>query len=167
MNIKELTKQIASINKNAGAFRDAVQSALIGCAYFAMKDGNTTPFNELLKAVGEGTRKKGITMWAELFAPVYVKEGELKLSKTTAKQYVVLNEADFAPYLEEMNAGPKWYEIAGREKVKSVWEADKYLEHVVSMLEKHGVASDVVAKVKDAEMAVRIQKAALEEMVEV
>lgn len=163
MNMKALSKSIAQISKSSAAFATSVQEALISAAYYAMKDGNITPFNDILSAVGNGTRKKGITMWAELFAPVYIKEEKFAFSKKAALQFAILNEGDFAEYEAAMREGPLWCDIVGKEKVQSVWSADSYLENVVKTLRKHGVDSDVIAKVEAAEMEVRIAKTALAE----
>jgi hypothetical protein len=162
INVKALSAKIGLVRANAEATRELIQGLLPSCAYYAMKDGNVTPFNQLLEAAVKGrVTTKGIIAWAELFAPVYIKNEQFQYSKNAAGQIHVTSEADFKEYEAEM-VQVKWYEIVGEEKVKSTWQADAYLENVIKTLRKHGVSSDVIAKVELAEMEVRVAKAALE-----
>ena len=162
MSAKTLLSEIKRIGGSAVMVRGAIQDALIPCAYYAMKDGNVTPFRELLKAAVEGrVATKGIVAWAELFAPVYIKDETFHLSQKSAKMYAVLDPESFEEYRTEM-VKVKWYEIVGEERVKSTWAVDTYLEGVVKTLRKHGVDSDIVSKIESAEMEARIAKSALE-----
>ena len=159
-----LNAAISAIRKNSTEFREAVHEALISCAYYATKDSNVTPFNDLLEAVGDGTRKKGITTWAEVFAPVFIKDERFQYSKKAGTGFAVLNEDDFAQYEKEMRDGPKWFEIVRAEKVESIWDAGEYLERVVKNLQKHGADSKLVEMVRNAEIAARVMATKVEEL---
>lgn len=133
-NIK-LAAQIRSINTKSSKLREQIQDVLISCAYHAMKDGQITPFNDLLKAVGSNTRVKGITMWAEKFGCVMVKDDKFVLNKSAKAKTDVTCEDDFAPYYAEMVAS-KWYDVAPKEVKTSIFEATTYLDGVAKRLEK-------------------------------
>lgn len=163
MTTKNLTASIRSIKSNRVKLQGIIQEALISCAYYAMKDGNTTPFNQLLDAVGNSIHVKGITMWAELFAPVHVKDKQFVLSKKRRDEHAVLNEDDFAPFEAEMRQAP-WYEIAGKQRVESIWDCGDYLQNVAKTLRKHGVDSGIIAEIERVEMMARIAKTRAEDM---
>lgn len=157
MSPKDLSKTINAIGKASEKFATVVQEALISCAYYAMKDGNTTPYNDLLEAVGDSTRIKGLTAWAELFSPVHIKEGRFALSKGAAKQIHVTCAEDFAEYESEMRAGPRWDKIVAKEQRESIWDSGKYLERVTKKLNSQG-EHDLAKAIMDAELAVRIKR---------
>lgn len=153
---KKLTAQIAAISRASEKFAEVVQETLISCAYYAMKDGNTTPFNDLLDAVGNGTRIKGLTAWAELFAPVHIKDERFALSKGAAKGFHINDEEDFAEHEATMRAGPRWDKIVAKESVESIWDTAKYLDRVFSKLDKQG-EHGLMQALRDAELAYRIK----------
>ena len=127
ITVKSLSAKIGLVRANAEATRELIQGLLPSCAYYAMKDGNVTPFNQLLEAAVKGrVTTKGIVAWAELFAPVYIKNEQFQFSKKAAGQYHVTDEETFKEYEAEMRL-VKWYEIVGEEKPKSTCAADAYL----------------------------------------
>lgn len=140
MTAKQLTQSIRGIKAARLKLQDKVQEALISATFYAAKDGNVEPFNQILDAVGNATHVKGITMWVELNAPAIVREGKFTLNKTAKKEYAVENEDDFVQYEDELRAGVKWYEIAGKQKVESVFLPDSYLGKVADKFEKEGYA---------------------------
>lgn len=137
MNAKKLSAAIKSIKTNAAKLRESIQDALVSCAFFAMKDGNTEPFNQLLDAVGSSTRIKGLTTWAETFAPVVVRDGKFALNKTAKKELSVTDEEGFAEYEVEMRK-INWWEIVGEEKAESIFDECKYMERVIKKLRDEG-----------------------------
>jgi hypothetical protein len=139
MNGVKLAAQIRSIRNNTKNLRTQVQEALISCAYHAVKDGQITPFNQLLDAVGNGTRVKGLTLWAETYGFVRVKEGRFVLNKSARDKTAVLNEDDFAPFEKAMREDVQWYDMVPKEAVKSAFDPSTYLTHVLEKLEKEGV----------------------------
>lgn len=158
MSKSALNEALGTIRYNNAVQRALIQEALISCAFYAMKDANVTPFNQLLEACGTGeTRIKGITMWAETFAPVYIKDGKFAYSKKAGSTIAVTSEEDFVRYEADMRKGPSWAEIAPKEKAVSIWDCAEYLEGVVKRLQKHGVDSDVIAAVEQVELMVRIR----------
>lgn len=150
MNTKVLSSSISRIRGNTESLRTEIHEVLIACAYYAMKDGNVTPFNDLLDAVAGTVRQKGITLWAETFAPCYIKQGKFAYSKKTGSQISVSSPEDFAPFEAEMRL-VKWWTMAPKEKVKSIFDPVSYLDGVIRHLEKHNVAQEVIAFVRQAE----------------
>jgi hypothetical protein len=138
MNSTKLAAQIRSIRTNAVKMREQIHEALISCAYYAVKDGNTNPFNQLLDAVGSTARLKGITMWSEVYGFVRVKDEKFVLNKSARKEADVTDEASFASFEAEMRSGPKWWEIVGKEAVTSIFDPSKYIEGVIAKLDKEG-----------------------------
>lgn len=138
MTAKELTTAIKGIKTNRVKLQDSIQEALISATFYAMKDGNTTPFNQLLDAVGNATHIKGITMWTELNAPVLVRDKVFILNKSAAKELDVTCLEDFTPYEEDFRVGAKWYEIAGAQKIESIFDPMNYLGKVADKLAKEG-----------------------------
>lgn len=150
MNSTKLSAQIKSIRGNTAKLREQIQEVLISCAYYAVKDGDVGAFNRLLDAVGTATRVKGLTLWAETWGFVRVKNEAFVLNKAARnEQGAVLNESDFAPMEEMMRAAPKWYEMVPKEKVASMFDAGVYLTHVIEKLGKEG-QSDVAKYIEAA-----------------
>ena len=138
MTAKQLTSAIKSIRTSREKFQEQVHEALIASTFYAMKDGNVTPFNQLLDAVGNATHIRGITMWAETYAPVIIRQGVFTLNKSAAKEHNVTTEADFEAYEAEIRQGAKWYEISGPQKAVSIFDPANYLGKVADKLEKEG-----------------------------
>ncbi len=140
MTTKQLNSAISAIRKARVKMQELVHEALVSATFYAMKDGNVTPFNQLLDAVGQATHIKGITMWAELNAPVIVREGAFTLNKTAKKEIHIENVDDFAPYEADIRQQPKWYEVAPKQKAESIFMPDSYLGKVADKLEREGFA---------------------------
>ena len=137
-SIKELNKSIKAIGTNANKFRGAVHTALIACAYHSAKDGQITPFNDLLKAVGNGTRKAGIVLWAETYGFVQLKNGEFINNKAGRVGHSITDEASFEPYRVKMETSPHWADIVPAEKNVSVFDQNKYLLDVLARITAKG-----------------------------
>lgn len=156
MNPKALATSIKNISTNATKMREAVQEALVSAAYYAFKDGDTGPFNHILDAVGNGTHKKGITMWIEICAGIgRVKDGKIVLNKKVRGESAVTDEASFAEYEAEMRK-VAWHEIAGVQKAESVFEATKYIDNVIKKLERENCL-ELANMIRQTELAYRIQ----------
>lgn len=140
MNSKQLKNAIAGIKRNREKLQEQIQDVLIAATFYAMKDGNVTPFNQLLEAVGNATHVKGITIWSETFAPVMVRDGAFTLNKTAAKEHDVHSVEDFAGYEAELREAVKWYEIAGKQKAVSIFDPAGYLGKAADKLDKEGFA---------------------------
>lgn len=149
MSSIKLSAQIRSIGANSKKVREQIQEALISCAYYAAKDGNTNPFNQLLAAVGTATRIKGLTAWGEVYGFVQVKSGKFILNKTARKEANVTDEASFAEFEAVMRSSPMWFDIVPAETIASIFDASHYLSGVIAKLEKEGVA-DVVPFITEA-----------------
>lgn len=138
MTKSQFSKTINGITKSREVLQATVQEALITATYYAMKDGNAEPFNQICDAVGSAVYLKGITLWAETYAPVIVKDGSFVLNKKAAKEHNVLNEDDFAPIEAEIRQGVAWYDIAPRQRAVSMFEPSGYLSSVAKKLEREG-----------------------------
>jgi hypothetical protein len=136
MTTVKLSAQIRSIKSNSKKVREQIQEALISCAYYAAKDGNTNPFNQLLSAVGSATRIKGLTLWAETYGFVLVKNEQFALNKSARTKHPVLNEQDFEQYEKAMREAPMWFDMVPAEKAVSVFDVSSYLSNVIAKLEK-------------------------------
>lgn len=157
---QSLTKTIRSIKSSAGKFRELVQEALISCAFYAYKDGNTTPFNDLIAAAGNGTHIQGITRWIELASMIgRVKDGEIVVNKKVRDQSGVINEETFAPYEKAMRAAAPWYEIAGKQKPESVFDEGQYMKRVYKKLTENGYPG-LAEELKQAELKFLARSAA-------
>lgn len=149
MSSTKLSAQIRSIKGNSKNLREQIQEALISCAYYAAKDGNTNPFNQLLEAVGTATRIKGLTAWAEIYGFVQVQKEKFILNKSARKEANVTDEASFAEFESVMRSSSMWFEIVPTEKAVSIFDAFHYLSGVIAKLEKEGIA-DIVPYITDA-----------------
>lgn len=159
MELKKLNTLISSIGKKSSTLRDDIQAALIGCAEQAQLHRNTTPFNNLFKAVGAGTRLEGMLKWASLYAPVHFKDEKVLLSDKRQKEFDGTVE-ELAATLE---ASEKWYAIAKPEKVENPWDSFKFaetialhLEQAAKKAEKNG-DTNLSQIIKDAELLLRVE----------
>lgn len=170
MELKKLNTLISRIGKNAGKLRDDIQNALIGCAEQVVLHRNTTPFNNLFKAVGTGTRLEGMLKWASLYAPVNFKDGLVVLSDKQQKEMIATMTHD--ELAGELAQSEKWYAIAKPEPVANPWDSQKfaetlalYLENAAKKAEKNGDAN-MSQLVKEAEMLFRVKLNAQYDVVE-
>lgn len=151
MELKKLNALISSIGKKSATLRDDIQKALIGCAEQAQLHRNTTPFNNLFKAVGTGTRLEGMLKWASLYAPVHFKDGKVVLSDKRQKEY----DGTAEELAATLATSEKWYAIAKPEPVANPWDSKKFAENLALYLEKAAKKADK----EDPELAKLIQTA--------
>jgi hypothetical protein len=155
LQIAALQALFGTIKSDAATFANNVQEALITCAYFAFKDGNTTPFNQLLAAVGNGTHIAGITRWIELVAGIgRVNKGVIILNKKVRDESGVIDEVTFQPFYDEMSK-VMWLNAAPKQKAESVFDEADYVKRVVAKLTKEGYPK-LAAMIKDTELAYAI-----------
>ena len=165
----KLAAQIRSIKGNSSKLKTQIQDTLISCAYYAAKDGQVTPFNQLLEAVGTSARIKGLTMWGEVYGFVQVKQGKFVLNKTQRKEANITDEASFASFEATMRAAPLWCDLVPKESTTSIFDASVYLDHVIAKLDKEGASTakaflmDAVDKYKKADAMIKLQLEAMEE----
>ena len=151
MELKKLNTLISSIGKKSATLRDDIQEALIGCAEQAQLHRNTTPFNNLFKAVGTGTRLEGLLKWASLYAPVHFKEGKVVLSDKRQKEY----DGTAEELAATLATSEKWYAIAKPEPIANPWDSKKFAENLALYLENAAKKADK----EDHELAKLIQTA--------
>ena len=159
MDTSALKKSINSIGKTSTKLRDNIQHALISCVYQDIK-GNTDYFNMLLKAVGTGARLQGIVLWAEThgFVQYSKKEGKFINNKSKRAGLAEMSDAEFDTLYAELLVSAKWYEIAGKEPVKSAFDVSDYMKGVEKKLEGEGQA-DMLDFVHQAVLAFKKQQA--------
>lgn len=161
MEAKKLNQLIKSIGTSAKTAREQIQIALCGCAYQVVFHRNTDPFNRLLEAVGNGTRKEGMLKWASTYAPIHFAKGEVKLSDARQKEMVAtLTEEEFAATMAE---SALWYDMAKPVPIANPWDSVKFaetlalhLEQAAKKAEKNG-DSELAKLVQDAEMLFRVK----------
>ena len=151
MELKKLNALISSIGKKSATLRDDIQEALIGCAEQAQLHRNTTPFNNLFKAVGTGTRLEGMLKWASLYAPVHFKDGKVVLSDKRQKEY----DGTAEELAATLATSEKWYAIAKPEPIANPWDSKKFAENLALYLENAAKKADK----EDRELAKLIQTA--------
>ena len=154
MDNKQFANKITSIKATTGKMRELVQEALIGATYLCLKNsGGTTPFQQILDAVGTAAHRQGIVSWSETFAPVMLREEKLVLNKTA---YSDMDKdgilADFDAFIAESGmAEVRWYEIAKEKNTSvSVFDLDKTLDNFCKKLEKNNLAG-LAAALRKAE----------------
>lgn len=134
LNKEELNAGIASIRTSALVARLSIQELLISCAYHVAKDGQTTPFNDLLEAVGAGTRKAGIVLWAETYGCVQLEKGRFIINKKAKMEAHVIDEASFAPLEIEIRANKMWYDMLPKENTPSIFKINNYFDSIIKKL---------------------------------
>lgn len=141
MDNKKFTGNITAIKAATGKMRDLVQDALVAATYLCLKNsGGTTPFQQILDAVGTAAHRQGIVRWAETFAPVMLREEKLVLNKaaySSMDKDTIL--ADFDSFIAESGmVDVKWFEIAKSANTSvSVFDLDKTLDNFCKKLEKN------------------------------
>ena len=157
----ELAKNIKTIAGNADSTNSAIQSALIGAVYVAIKYTNVDPFNQI--AAIKGINQHGIAAFVRKFAPAVLQNGAYKLNNTKhaeLKQRLAELEDDFDAMVSECGMDTDvWFKMAKKVSTPLDFSADSYLENVIKHLDKKG-ASAYAKLIRDA-------KAAFERNVEV
>ena len=136
LTIKQLKTQIVSVRGNSVKLREQIQEVLISCSFHAMKDGQVTPFNDLLDAVGKTAKAENIALWAKKHGCVLVKNERFTVNATARKERPVTSEADFEEYEAEMRASTPWYEMTTNSPEPKPFNLDIYFATVKKHLTK-------------------------------
>ena len=143
MDNKQFAGKIKSITASTARMREEVQSALIAATYLCLKNsGGTTPFQQILDAVGTAAHRQGITQWVETFAPVLLQKDKLLLNKTAWKELDIEGIlADFDKFIAESGMDEvKWYAIAAKSNTtESIWNFGTACDGLFKKLEKNGM----------------------------
>lgn len=137
MNKTKLAAQIRSVRGNSVKLREQIQEVLISCAYHVMKDGQVTPFNDLLDAVGNTAKAENIALWAKKHGCVLVKQERFVINKEARGKVSVSSEEDFAEYEAEMRADTPWYDMTPNSPEPKPFDLVKYLDAVKKHLVKN------------------------------
>lgn len=147
---------ISTITKSKSAFRESVQKALVAATYLCLKNsGGTTPFQQILDAVGTTAHRQGITKWAETFAPVQLIGGKLVLNKTAYKELDVQGiAADFDAFVAESGMMETYWDTIAKDDntTVSVFNLDTTLNNFLKKLEKNDLPG-LAAAIREAEQA--------------
>jgi hypothetical protein len=152
------SKKVASIKKGAASLRSEIQSALVDAVYLCLANsGGTTPFQQILDAVGNTAHRQGITAWMETFAPVRMAKEKVLLNKTEwDKMDRDAALADFDKFIADtgMNAPEShWYVLAKESNTTvSIFNLDTSLDNFLKKLEKNGLG-ELAKKLRLAEQA--------------
>ena len=97
--------------------RDEVHDALYAATYLCLAhSGGTTPFQDILDAVGGAAHRAGIATWMKAFAPVRMANEKVLLNKEVwAKLDKESALKDFDAFMQSIGVnddGKKWYQIA-------------------------------------------------------
>jgi hypothetical protein len=169
------TAALAAVTKSAAKLNTEIQMLLSSAVYFAVKDGNVTPLNELLPAVGKGVRKTAIAQWVLAHAPVVMnddaktmKEQPFKFSrdklekllgldagvKPDAEQAEVYAQTTFESNWTEHKEPPlvplKW---SVAEAIKQVLKTAKGYQGKTTKIEHADLLAQLEAMVKQPEVA--------------
>ena len=135
--------KIGNIRTSTVSMRDDIQDALVAATYRCIAhSGGTTPFQQILDAVGGAAHRQGISTWMENFAPVrFVKDRVLLHKDNWAKMDKVAALADFDAFMQSAGAnddGKKWYQIAKKKNVtESVFNPDSRIISLLRALDSH------------------------------
>lgn len=151
LNLRQLSAQIRSVRGNSIKLREQIQEVLISCAYHAMKDGQTTPFNDLLDAVGNTAKAENIALWAKKHGCVQIKQDRFTINKDARSKVQVSSEEDFEPYEAEMRADTPWYDMTPNSPEPKPFDLAKYLEAVKKHLVKNH--AEALVQVLDTALA--------------
>ena len=135
---KLFSAKVRSIKAGTTKLRDDIQDALVAAFYLTLKDHNTEPFNQILDAVGSAVHRQGISMWAELNAPVRIVKDRFLLNAVAFKAMDADGIlADFDAHLTESGMfDQKWWLVAKKQNTTdSVWDFDSSVARLIKRLE--------------------------------
>lgn len=139
-------KKITAIKSSIGSVRADIQSALIDATYLCIANsGGTTPFQQILDAVGGAAHRQGISTWMETFAPVRMVKEKVLLNKTAwdllDREAALANFPQFIADTEMNEPGNLWYMIAKEKNTtESIFDLDKTLDNFIKKLEKNNLS---------------------------
>ena len=135
--------KIGNIHSSTVAMRDNVQDALIAATYLCIAhSGGTTPFQQILDAVGGAAHRQGISTWMETFAPVRFVNDKVLLHKDNwSKLDKESALADFEAFMQATGVndeGMKWYQIAKEKNVtESIFNPESRINSLLKALDGH------------------------------
>ena len=143
VNAAQFAVKIGNIRTSTVSMRDGIQDALVAATYLCIAhSGGTTPFQQILDAVGGAAHRQGISTWMESFAPVRFAKDKVLLHKDNwAKLDKVAALADFDAFMQSVGAnddGKKWYQIAKEKNVtESIFNVESRLNSFLKALDNH------------------------------
>jgi len=143
VNAAQFAVKIGNIRSSTVAMRDGIQDALVAATYLCIAhSGGTTPFQQILDAVGGAAHRQGISTWMESFAPVrFVKDKVLLHKDNWVKLDKVAALADFEAFMQSVGAnedGKKWYQIAKAKNVtESIFDPESRINLLLKALDSH------------------------------
>ena len=139
----QFSEKIVGIKSATVTMRDTVQEALVAATYLCIAhSGGTTPFQQILDAVGGAAHRQGISTWMETFAPVRFVNDKVLLHKDNWSKLdrdAVL--ADFDKHMQDIGAndeGMKWYQIAkAKNTIESIFNPESRINALLKALDGH------------------------------
>lgn len=141
MEIAKIKALITSIGRAAAKLRKDIQTAAVECLIHAVQHGDVTLADNLIEAVGKGTRKASLRAWFELNGPFVVQTGKgtFGLDAKKAKKLRTEPEADLRARLLDV----PWEDAAPEPKPVSVLDVsvqfDKFLDRLNKLANEPGV----------------------------
>lgn len=143
-------------------YKANVQQLLVMACYFAYKDGNTTPLNQILDMAvnSKAIPVERITRWVELHAQIaFIKKEQFALNKKQRESVAVTNEESFKD-VEKHLMEVSWYDIMKKEVAKSAFDVEAKAEAFIKQLEKHMHDPDTESSVEAFEIMIKAIRAA-------
>lgn len=143
INAAQFAEKIGNIRTSTVVMRDGIQDALRAATYLCLANsGGTTPFQQILDAVGGAAHRQGLATWMETFAPVRFVNDKVLLHKDNwSKLDRVAALADFDTFLNEIGVnddGMKWYQIAKAKNVtESIFNPESRINALLKALDGH------------------------------
>lgn len=138
-------KDIKSLGKDIVSVRSNIQKLLVSATYLCLDNsGGTTPFQQILDAVGGTAHRAGISTWMETFAPVRMVKEKVLLNKTAwdalDREAALANFEQFIVDTEMNEPTNLWYVIAKHKNdTPSIFDLDKTFDAFLKKLEKNNL----------------------------
>lgn len=139
----QFSSKIDGIRSATVTMRDAVQEALVAATYLCIAhSGGTTPFQQILDAVGGTAHRQGLATWMETFAPVRFVNDKVLLHKDNwSKLDKEVALADFGKHMQDIGANDenmRWYQIAKRQNTtESIFNPESRVNALLKALDGH------------------------------
>lgn len=147
MEANEIKTMIGRIGKAAQKLSTQIQLCALECLIHTVKHGDVSLANNLIDAVGKGTRKATLYAWFEINGPFYLPKGKTQLAydKTRADALKQEEEAALRERLEDI----LWTEAKPEPKPVSVFDVVSEFDKFMNRMNKLVKEPEVQVKHKD------------------
>ena len=139
----EFATQIALTKTSIVGMRDHIQNNLYAATYLCLAhSGGTTPFQDILDAVGGAAHRQGISDWMQTFAPVRFVNDKVLLHKDNwAKLDKEAALKDFDAFMQLIGVNDddkKWYQIArAKNDTPDMFNPESRINSLLKALDGH------------------------------